>query len=257
MLTTLFDLDRILLFTLLLARVSGLVAVAPFLGERLVPVRVRALFAGTLALLMLSFAPQPPRMPVNLVDLVVLAAGEVMIGLALGFAGRLLIQAFEMAGHIIAIQMGFAMAQVFDPMQGHSGNLLGRWMWIVGMTLFLGLNGHHHLLRALGGSLDLAPPGSGFPAVGVTEAIVRLGGDSFVTALRIGAPVIGILLLTTVALGILARTVPQMNVFVVGFPVKIAAGIAALALSLPYLLDVARREVGELVHRLSAIVLAV
>jgi flagellar biosynthetic protein FliR len=253
---TLFDLDRIFLFTLLLARVSGLVAVAPFLGERFVPVRVRALFAGTLALLLLSFSPEPPRMPVNLVDLVVLAGGELFLGVAIGFAGRLLVQAFEMAGHVIAIQMGFAMAQVFDPMQGHSGNLLGRWMWIVGMTLFLALNGHHHLLRALGESLQLAPPGSGFPIAGITEAIVHLGGDSFVTALRIGAPAIGILLLTAVALGILARTVPQMNVFVVGFPVKIAAGITALALSLPYLLDVARREVGELVHRLSALVMA-
>jgi flagellar biosynthetic protein FliR len=255
-LITLFDLDRIFLFTLLLARVSGLVAVAPFLGERFVPVRVRALFAGTLALLLLSFSPEPPRMPVNLVDLVVLAGGELFLGVAIGFAGRLLVQAFEMAGHVIAIQMGFAMAQVFDPMQGHSGNLLGRWMWIVGMTLFLALNGHHHLLRALGESLQLAPPGSGLPVADVTEAIVRLGGDSFVTALRIGAPAIGILLLTAVALGILARTVPQMNVFVVGFPVKIAAGIAALVLSLPYLLDVARRELGELVHRLSALVMA-
>ena len=82
------------------------------------------------------------------------------------------------------------------------------------------------------------------------------GAESLVAAMRIGAPVIGVLLLTTVGLGLLARTVPQMNVFIVGFPLKITAGIAGVAVMLPYLLEVARREVGALVHRLSDLVLA-
>lgn len=254
--TALFDLDRIFLFALLVARVAGLVVAAPFFGERMVPRRVKILLVVTLALLMLTFAPPAPAAPSSLVELVVLSGLELTVGLAIGFTGRLVLVAFEMAGGVIAIQMGLGMAQVIDPMQAYRGNLLTRWMWIVGMTLFLGLNGHHHLLRALAGTMDLVPPGRGLVSAGVVEAMVGFGADSFVRAMQIGAPAIGVLLLTSAGLGILARTVPQMNVFIVGFPVKIAAGIAAILLTMPYLLEVARREVAELVGQLSTLMLS-
>jgi flagellar biosynthetic protein FliR len=254
--TILFDLERIFLLTLLVARAAGLVAVAPFLGERMVPVRVRALFAVALGFLMLSVAPPAPPVPESLVALVAATAAELSVGLAVGFVARLAVLAFEMAGHVVAIQMGLGIAAVFDPLQGHQANVLGRWMWILGMVLFLGLNGHHHLLRATAGTLDLLPPGQGLLSARAVEAIVDAGAESLASAMRIGAPAVGILLLTTVGLGLLARTVPQMNVFIVGFPIQITAGLVALLLSMPYLLDVARREVGALVHRLSALVAA-
>jgi flagellar biosynthetic protein FliR len=187
---------------------------------------------------------------------VLATVAELSVGLAIGFVARMAILAFEMAGQIVAIQMGFGIASVFDPMQGHQANILGRWMWILGMVLFLGLNGHHHLLRAVAGTLDLVPPGRGLLSAATVETVVDAGAECLTTAMRIGAPAVGVLLLTTVGLGLLARTVPQMNVFIVGFPIKITAGLAALLLSMPYLLEVARREVGALVQRLSILVTA-
>jgi flagellar biosynthetic protein FliR len=243
-----FDLDRIFLLALLLARASGLVATAPFLGERSVPRKVKILFAVALAFLMLTFAPAVP-VPDSLVSLGLLVAAELSVGLVLGFAGRLLLMAFEMAGQVVAIQMGFGMAQVIDPVSGYRSTIVARW-------LFLGLSGHHVLLRALAGSLDVLPPGRGLLSPGVVEAMTRFTAQSLSTAMSVAAPAIGILLLTSMGLGILARTVPQMNVFIVGFPIKITAGIVAVAFSLPYLLEVARREVGVLVERLAQLVLA-
>jgi flagellar biosynthetic protein FliR len=250
----LFDLDRIFLFSLLLARAGGLVAAAPFLGEGSVPRKVKIFLVLSLAALMLTFAPAPLARARAFPELVVLLAGELCIGLAMGFLGRLFLMAFEMAGQIVAIQMGFGMAQIMDPISGYRTTVMGRWMWLVGMTFFLGLSGHHHLLRALAGSLELLPPGRGFVSDRVVEVMTRFTADSLGTAMSIAAPAIGILLLTSMGLGILARTVPQMNVFIVGFPIKITAGIVAMLVSLPYLLEVARREVGELVYRLAALV---
>jgi flagellar biosynthetic protein FliR len=250
------DPERVLLFTMLLARATGLVAAAPFFGERMIPVRIKALVSGALALLMLSVAREAPPVPESLVGLVLLAGAELSVGLVMGFSGRLFVMAFEMAGQVVAVQMGFGMAAMIDPLQPHRTTLMGRWMWLVGMTVFLGLGGHHHLLRAVAGSLELVPPGQGLLTAAVVEAVVDYSARGFVTALSIAAPAIGLLLLTSMGLGILARTVPQMNVFIVGFPLKITTGIVGVMLSLPYLLEVARREVAELARHLSGLILA-
>ncbi len=248
---TLLDLDGIYLFGLLLGRASGFVLTAPFFGERLVPRVVKALLVGALALLMLPLVTQRPPTPEALSAMVLAAAGEILLGVAMGFVARLLFMAFEMAGHIVSFQMGFAMAAVVDPMQPQRQTLMARWLWMAGMTLFLTLGGHHHLLRALRHSLETLPPGVGGMGLDAVAALTRFSADALVAALQVAAPAVGILLLTSMALGILARTVPQMNVFIVGFPIKITAGIVGVLWSLPYLIEVARREIGTLVHRIA------
>ncbi|HET9887108.1 MAG TPA: flagellar biosynthetic protein FliR, partial [bacterium] len=142
---------------------------------------------------------------------------------------------------------------VLDPLGGFRSTLIGRWMWLAGMTLFFTLGGHHLLLRAFGASLAALPPGTAFGSPEVVEHLSKSGGDAIAAPLRLAAPVIGTLLLATLGLGILARTVPQMNVFVVGFPVKIAVGILAIAFSLPFLAAAARGELTRLAHRLAVL----
>ena len=159
-------------------------------------------------------APVPAGLP----DLAILVAGEVAIGAVIGFLARLMLLAFEMAGEIVAIQMGFGIAAVFDPLGGHRSSLVGRWLWLAGTALFLTLGGHHLLLRAFGTSLTALPPGRGFPVDQAAEIVFRASADAIASPLRIAAPIVGALLLATLGLGILARTVPQMNVFVVGIP---------------------------------------
>ncbi len=250
------DLDQVFLFALLLARASGLVVATPLLGERMVPRQIKVSFALFLALFMTTLSPSGPPVPENPIQLLILIVGELSVGLAAGFVTRLILMAFEMAGSVISIQMGFAMARIVDPMQPNQTTIVGRWMWMIGMTLFLGLNGHHHLLRAVAGSLDVLPPGRGVFGDAALVSLIDLGAATLSTAMAIAAPVVGLLLMTSMGLGILARTVPQMNVFIVGFPLKITAGIVGVILSLPYLLEIARREVAGLAEELAGLMLA-
>lgn len=253
--TLLLDLDRVLLFALLLARAAGLVAAAPVLGDRAVPFRVRLFVAGVLALVLLPLVPTVPGGPAGPAGLALAAAGELSVGLALGFAARLVVLAFGMAGQIVGIQAGPGVAHLFDPGRP-AANPIGRFLWIVGLTFFLGLGGHHHVLRALAGSLQIVPPGQAFVSAGTVEAIARLTGESLVLALRIAAPAMAVLLLVTLGLGLLSRGLPAMNVLLVGVPLHVAAGIAAIMLSLPFVLELARHEIGNLVNRLSSLVAA-
>ena len=256
-LSTILDGDRALVFGLLLARCSGLLAAAPLFGDSVVPRPVRALLAGLLALLLLPLAAPLTEAPKGLAGLVALALVEVAIGAAMGFLARLALLVFEMAGEIVAIQMGMSIASVVDPLQPHRTTVLGRWYWLVGSALFLTLDGHHHLLRALATSLDIVPAGRGTIGGDMVAALTRYSADTFGRALAMAAPAVGILLATSLALGLLARTVPQMNVFLVGFPVQIAAGILAVVAAVPFLLEIARREVIDLASRLGTLMSAV
>jgi len=256
-LSSILDADRALLFGLLLARCGGLVAAAPFFGDGLLPRPVRALFTGVLALLLLPTVASPVPAPAGLPGLAAAAAVEVAIGAAMGFLARLSLLVFEMAGEAISIQMGLGIASLIDPLQPHRTALLARWYWLAGATLFLLMDGHHQLLRALSASLDLVPPGRGAFGGDAAAALTRFSSEALGRAIAVGAPAIGILLATTLGLGLLARTVPQMNVFLVGFPVQIAAGMLAIIAAVPFLAEIARREVLDLASRLATLVASV
>jgi len=249
---SLIDLEQILLLTLLMARAGGVVLTAPFLSGQLVPRTVKVLFVGALALVMIPLAPEL-AVPSAFSTLVMMLVGEVAVGLALGFVSQLFIVAFHAAGELIGHQMGFGMARIMDPMQGSEATVMGRWFWLVGMTFFFVLGGPALVIRGLAISLELVPPGLAAPGADVAQLLVELSAGAFSLALGIAAPAVGILLLTSMSLGILTRTVPQMNVFIVGFPLKITAGIVGVALTLPFLVDLARREIGELAQRLAAV----
>jgi flagellar biosynthetic protein FliR len=255
-LSSILDADVALRFGLLLARCGGLVAAAPLFGDALVPRPVRALFTGALALLLLPLAPESVQAPAGLGGLAGLAAGEAALGAAMGFVARLALLVFEMAGEAIAIQMGLSIASLIDPLQPFHTTVLGRWYWLVGATLFLMFDGHHHLLRALAASVAAVPPGHAVVGGDVVAALTRFTADGLGRALAIAAPAVGILLATTLGLGLLARTVPQMNVFLVGFPIQIAAGMLAIVAVVPFLAEIARREVLDLAARLATLAAA-
>jgi flagellar biosynthetic protein FliR len=248
--------DRVLLFALVLARCSGLIATAPLLGDALVPRAVRVLFAGTLAVVLLPLAPPVSKPIAGLPGLAAAAVVEVAIGLAMGYVARLALLVFEMAGEVVSLQMGLGIASMVDPMEAFRSTILGRWYWLVGATLFLALDGHHYLLRALAASLEMVPPGRGLLGGDAAAALSSFASEGLARALAIGAPAVGILLATSLGLGLLARTVPQMNVFFVGMPIQIAAGILAVAATTPLLIDVGRHEMVDLVTRLTTLLRA-
>jgi len=163
------------------------------------------------------------------------AVGEILLGISIGMAVNLIFVGLQMAGQISGYQMGLALARVMDPSAGQQVPLLAQFFQLFAFLIFLTINGHHWFLMALADSFQLVPP-FGFKISGsLIEQLMHIAGNMFVIAIKVGAPVIAALLLTSIAFGLIARTVPQMNVFLVAMPLKIIIGLIFIGFSLPYL----------------------
>jgi flagellar biosynthetic protein FliR len=163
------------------------------------------------------------------------AVGEILLGISIGMAVNLIFVGLQMAGQISGYQMGMALARVMDPSAGQQVPLLAQFFQLFAFLIFLTINAHHWFLMALADSFQLVPP-FGFKISGsLIEQLIQVAGNMFVIAIKVGAPVIAALLLTSIAFGLIARTVPQMNVFFVAMPLKIIIGLLFIGFSLPYL----------------------
>jgi len=171
----------------------------------------------------------------NLGNFAVGAIGEILLGITIGMAVNLIFVGLQMAGQISGYQMGLALARVMDPSAGQQVPLLAQFFQLFAFLIFLSINAHHWFLMALAESFQLVPP-FGFKISGsLIEQLIHIAGNMFVIAIKVGAPVIAALLLTSVAFGLIARTVPQMNVLFVAMPLKIIIGLLFIGFSLPYL----------------------
>lgn len=244
---------------LILLRIGGIMTVAPIFGHRNIPVQVRIGLAGLLTLILLPIIPGSEAVfPDGLGSIAVMAAREVTMGLLIGFTAMVLFMGVQMSGHIMGFQMGFMVAEVFDPSSGDNVSLLGQFQFILASLVFLAIDGHHLLINAAAESFMVIPPGKAVFSGASAEFLIRICIDIFAIALKIGAPMVITLFLTDVALGIIARTVPQMNVFIVGFPLKISAGFLTMAASFPFvsfvltkLMQSMDKELSDLIYVLS------
>jgi len=236
-------------FLLALLRTGGFVAVAPALSHRLVPVPVRV---GLSLALAWALAPQVaaglPHAPDHLLQFAVLGLQEVLTGAVVGFAFSLLFSGLQAAGEILGLQMGFGLASVYDSSSEEQTGVLGQFQLILGLLLFFAMNGHHLMLRAFFDSYRVVGTDGLQLAASGLDSVIRLSGTLFVIAVKAAAPVLAAVLLTEITLGITARTMPQMNVFAVGFPLKIGVGLVALAGALPLFASL----LGNLLLQLSA-----
>ena len=220
-------------FLLVLARFAGLVVAAPLLGHALVPVRVRAGLAAVLAVAIAPALPAVPE-PATLPALAGALAVESALGTLLGLVAQFIVAGVELGGQLAGIQMGFGIASLIDPQANAQVTVVAQWQQLLALLVFLVLDIHHLLLRALLESFRSAPPG-GLVLTGIgLGGAVTLAGELFTLGVRVAAPVLVALLLTNAALGVLARTIPQLNVFVVGFPVNVGVGLVVLGVSLPF-----------------------
>jgi flagellar biosynthetic protein FliR len=231
------SLPRALGFMLALARIGGLVLLAPILGSRMTPVRVRAALTFFLAVAMLPVLPAeaatfaPDAGALRLFGAVAI---EIAIGAAIGLVAQFIFGGVQMAGQLAGIQMGVGLANLIDPQTQEHVTSLSQWQNLLALLVFLAVDGHHLLIRAVAASFALLPVGGGFPAAEGLGRILVLAGGIFVIALRVAAPVLVLLLLVNGAMGVLAKVVPQLNVFIVGFPLNVAAGLFVLGMSQPY-----------------------
>lgn len=171
----------------------------------------------------------------HLIPFVIGVIGELMIGISIGLSMRLIFAGIQIAGQLAGYQMGLAIANVMDPSTSQQLPILSQFNQLFAMLLLLVTNAHHIFLRALAESYRLVPPFGFHFSNSLMQQIVDLGGKMFVIAVQVGAPIIAALLLVSMAFGLIARTVPQMNVFIVAMPLKIGVGLLFLGFSLPYL----------------------
>jgi flagellar biosynthetic protein FliR len=227
---------QLALFLLIFVRISGMLLIAPIFGSRNIPGPMKAglsLFL-TLTVLPLLAAGPGPTIPQTLIPYIFLLGSELLFGLIIGFASSLVFSAVQMTGSLLDMQVGFGVVNIFDPQVGQQVPLIGNFKYILALILFLTVNGHHVLLTAIVDSFKLVPiTGIVFNGL-IAEVMVDMISGIFIFAVQITIPVLAAVIITDIALGILARTMPQMNVFVVGVPAKIIVGIFVLSVTLPF-----------------------
>jgi flagellar biosynthetic protein FliR len=247
-------------FALILVRVSTLFLVAPVLANARIPgaVKLGLSLIISLLLLMTLQAKVPEAAVTNIFSLTSAAGGEIFVGLAIGYSAFLFFSAIQMAGQILDIQVGFGLVNVVDPGGSDNVSVIGQFYYILAILYFLALDGHHYLIKALGDSFAMIPPGglswishAGAAGPKLSEFFTKL----FVIALQLAGPSVATLFLTNVTMGLLSRTIPQMNVFIVGMPLNILVGIGITVLSLKLMgtvLHAVVSSMGEGIARLLA-----
>jgi flagellar biosynthesis protein FliR len=231
-----FQLDTWLAGLLLpFLRVLALFSAAPLLSHRSLPARARIAAAAAIALTVAPFANVPAGLSLASASGLGLVAQQVLIGLALGFAARLLFAMFELAGEFIGLQMGFSFAGFFDP-HGGTESAVGSWLHTLAVMLFLALDGHLMLIETLVATFQTFPiTADPFTAFGLVR-LDRLGSEVFRLALTLALPATILMLFANLVLGFTSRVAPQLSIFSVGFPITILVGLAALALGTQSLL---------------------
>lgn len=219
-------------FLFVLVRTSSILLTAPIFGAINVPGQVKMGLSFTIALILTPLTTFVP-MPESFFSLVLSLAGEILIGSAIGLCVRFVLTGIEFAGQIASFQMGIGMASVYDPINSAQITVLGRLFSIFTILLFLSVNGHLMVIMALKKSFDSIPPYGFHLSAAFMENIVVFSKEVFILGVKFAAPVVAILLFVNVALGIMARTVPQINMFAIGFAITIVTGFIMIALSMP------------------------
>ena len=246
MLYNLLSPDTLHSFIFVLLRVSVILFLLPVFGSVNLPTVWKGAFALLLTLLLSQVVPRQPLAVHSGLEMAVTLGGELLLGLVLGLSVRLILTSFEMAGQFMGFQMGFTIVNVVDPQSGSQTSIMAQFSYILAILIFLMVNGHHYLIQALVRSFELVPPGGFVPDGGVYVKLVKLSSHMFTVALKIAAPVMSSLLLATIALGIVSKTVPQMNILIVGFPLNIGIGLLLLGFSMSTVVPYVIRLLGQL-----------
>jgi flagellar biosynthetic protein FliR len=214
-------------------RALALFTSLPVLGQRIVPVRVRIALAFFITVAAQATLPAMPSVALDSPAALLLAAQQVLIGAALGFAVRVVFAAVEMAGEIIGLQMGLNFASFFDPATASQTNAAGRLFGSMVALLFIVTDGHLAVIAALVQSFHAFPVSTDVLGWLRTLQPQVWGADVFHLGLWIALPLVGMLLFVNIVLGVISRVAPQINVFAVGFPITLAVGLIGMLLTLP------------------------
>lgn len=236
-------------YMLIVVRLSAALVVMPMFGARSIPPQTKIGLALVMGLILLPL--QDAVQPADGGALVVGAIQEAVIGAAIGFAVMLIFQGLESAGSLIGVQMGMGLGQIFDPLTGAQSTEFQRFYGVLATLIFFLVNAHHEVLRGMFATFELVPLGT-FEASDVdVTTMIQLSAAMFVAAVRIALPVTAAVFVTDLSLAVIARTMPQLNVLVVGMPVKIVVGLLVLVAALPVTTGLMSMTLGAIFEDLS------
>ncbi len=227
-----------------LVRILALVASSPILGNKQVPVRIKVGFSVFITLVIAPTLGDMPQVEAGSAQGLLIVIQQIIIGLAMGFTMRLIFTAVEMAGEFSGLQMGLGFASFYDPLNASFTPVIAQWMSIIASLAFLALNGHLYMVAGLAESFHTLPIGGMISQQGYYD-IVLWGGSVFAYGLQLSLPLLAALLITNLALGVLTRAAPQLNLFAVGFPITLGLGFFVLMLFIPYLAPILDRLTQE------------
>lgn len=254
-----FEVEVIKTFLLVLVRFSGLVIAAPVLGSRNVPAVAKVGLAGLCAVVLTpTLAAQPTALPEDALSFAMMGVGELVIGLLIGFVMTMVFAAIQVGGQIMDMQTGFGMMNVFNPAMETQFPIFGFYFFIIAVLYLLTLNGHLMMIKALASTFDKIPLGGFVVRPELFLEVPKWGSAMFLDGLMIAAPVAGAMMLAYITMGLLGRVVPQIHLFVVGFPVTIATGLFVVALAtgtyLAVLGDLSHGMFGRMFRNVSTLV---
>ena len=216
----------VLTYLLVFSRVGAMVMLLPAIGEMGVPARVRLMLALAIAV---ALTPQvqsnyPGVVPQSTASLVIMIAQEVTAGVLVGSMARIIVSALQVAGYLIATQTGLAYAQTLDPTQNTQGAVVGNFMTLLGVVSIFATDMHHLAIGAIAGSYRLLPPGGVLPTGDMAQLVIELTSSSFALGFQLAAPFLVFGFAMYAGLGVLARLMPQMQIFFVAVPLNIMCG---------------------------------
>lgn len=216
-------------------RILAVFSVAPVFSSRSFPLRAKIGLAFLIALAVQASLPDGPLVGVNDKDAAGVVVQQVLVGVSIGFAVRLIFASMELAGEVVGFQMGLNFAAFFDPTVNSQSSAMGRFFSQLSLLLFIVTNAHLLVIGAFVSSFRAFPVGQPLILALSQMQLHQLGADIFTSAFWIALPVVGMLLFANLALGVISRVAPQMNIFAVGFPITLSIGILGGALTLPLL----------------------
>jgi flagellar biosynthetic protein FliR len=233
---------QFVVFLLMLGRITSMLATVPVLGHQAIPPQVKIALGIFLSFVLFPMqSSMAASIDIKIIGMVVLLHQEVIIGMMMGFAVGLIFAGIRYAGELIGFDMGYTIASTFDPETSTSVPIIGEMLYSFMAMIFLLLNGHHFVLQALQLSYRTVPIGHLTLTAAASQKLVAMTGSMFIVAVKFAAPAIVSLFLTNIALAILTRLMPQMNIFGVAFPLKIGVGLIVLSASIPVMVYVFKK----------------
>ncbi len=231
--------EQFALFFLVLARISAFFAVGPPFAIPGVPGPVKvAMSVAVAAIVFPLVSPETAVYPEDGWAYIFALVRETLVGLAVGFTASLMLSALVFAGSLIDIHIGFFMSSIFDPVSGSMAGIMSRFMHLLGLAVLLAFNGHHMIIAALARSYALVPVNTAQAGGESALYLIKVFAHMISIGVQIAAPLIAVMLVIDITLGLLARTAPQINVFMLGFPIKIIFGLVTLSVMVPVLVRV-------------------